>query len=599
MSLGEKLHRTLPLVAVAALVAAPLRAQVTQRASVRSDGGRGNGNSAEASISADGRCIAFYSGATNLVPGDVNLRSDVFLRDRIAGTTELVSVSTGGVPANHWSFDLSLSADGQFVAFRSLASNLVPGDANSRDDIFLRDRLAGTTVLVSVAFGGGSGDDDSIAPSVSSNGKYVAFQSDATDLVPGDTNLVADVFLRDLQSGTTELVSLADDESPSAFGGMAPSISDDGRFVAFESYSTNLVSGGPSGGLHIYVRDRQLGTTGWVDVPEGGVTGFGPSGAPSISGDGRFVAFRAFNSVAGDPNGRRQIFVRDRQLGTTVHASVSTGGIIANDDSFEAAISADGRCVAFRSNGTNLVAGDANGQPDVFVRDLQTSTTERVDVSSAGEEADVAAFRPSISSDGRFVAFESTATNLVPSDTSSVNEVYVRDRTGGPSFTSACEPGVAGVIGCPCGNPPAGSGRGCDNSASTGGAILSAAGGTYLSSDSLVFTTSGEKPTATSVLLQGTTLVASGVVYGQGVRCVGGTLKRLYTKTASGGSITAPNFTAGDPSVSARSAAKGSPISAGQTRTYLVFYRDPVVLGGCPSTSTFNATQTGIVIWSP
>ena len=128
--------------------------------------------------------------------------------------------------------------------------------------------------------------------------------------------------------------------------------------------------------------------------------------------------------------------------------------------------------------------------------------------------------------------------------------------------------------------------------------MLSASGIAYLSSDSLVFTTSGEKPTATSVLLQGTTSPASGAVYGQGVRCVGGTLKRLFTKTASGGSITAPNLGAGDPTVSARSAAKGNPISAGQSRWYLVFYRDPIVLGGCPATSTFNATQTGRIDWA-
>ncbi len=155
------------------------------------------------------------------------------------------------------------------------------------------------------------------------------------------------------------------------------------------------------------------------------------------------------------------------------------------------------------------------------------------------------------------------------------------------------------MIPCPCGNPPAGPDQGCENSAATGGAILLASGATYLSSDSLVFTTSGEKPTATSVLMQGTSLVAAGATYGQGVRCVGGTLKRLFTKTAVLGSITAPDFAAGDPTVSARSAAKGDPISAGTSRWYLVFYRDPTVLGGCPSGSTFNATQTGQVVWSP
>ncbi len=162
-----------------------------------------------------------------------------------------------------------------------------------------------------------------------------------------------------------------------------------------------------------------------------------------------------------------------------------------------------------------------------------------------------------------------------------------------------CDPGTGVVVACPCSNPPAGPGQGCDNSAATGGAILSASGIAYLSIDSLVFTTSGEKPTATSVVLQGKALVSSGLVYGQGVRCVGGTLTRLFVKQAVAGSITAPDFGVGDPTVSARSATKGDVIQPGQSRYYLVYYRDPIVLGGCPASSTFNATQTGRVDWSP
>jgi hypothetical protein len=168
----------------------------------------------------------------------------------------------------------------------------------------------------------------------------------------------------------------------------------------------------------------------------------------------------------------------------------------------------------------------------------------------------------------------------------------------GTGFTSLCDPGVGGVIACPCGNLPGSPGRGCDNSSGTGGAILSASGVAYLSHDTLVFTTSGEKPTATSIVMQGNSLLANGVVFGQGVRCVGGTLKRLYTKTAVAGSITAPNFGAGDPAVSIRSATLGDPISAGQSRWYLVYYRDPIVLGGCPAANTFNATQTVRIDWS-
>jgi hypothetical protein len=155
------------------------------------------------------------------------------------------------------------------------------------------------------------------------------------------------------------------------------------------------------------------------------------------------------------------------------------------------------------------------------------------------------------------------------------------------------------VSACPCSNPPAGSGRGCDNSSATGGAALSASGVAYLSIDSLVFATGGEKPSATSILLQGDAPIASGIVFGQGLRCAGGALKRLYTKTASAGSISAPDFGAGDPNVSTRSAQLGDTLQPGSTRWYLVYYRDPLVLGGCPAASTFNATQTGQIRWLP
>jgi type IV secretory pathway TrbL component len=170
--------------------------------------------------------------------------------------------------------------------------------------------------------------------------------------------------------------------------------------------------------------------------------------------------------------------------------------------------------------------------------------------------------------------------------------------TGSDAFSISCVPGDGGVIACPCGNPPAGSGLGCNNSSANGGASIHAFGVASLASDTVVFATTGEKTTATSILLQGTSQSASGLSFGQGVRCATGSLKRLFTKTASGGSITAPNFSAGDPSVSVRSAALGDTIAPGTSRWYLVYYRDPIVLGGCPSMDTFNATQTGQIDWS-
>jgi len=162
---------------------------------------------------------------------------------------------------------------------------------------------------------------------------------------------------------------------------------------------------------------------------------------------------------------------------------------------------------------------------------------------------------------------------------------------------SFCDPGVGNTIPCPCGNPPAGPGQGCDNSAATGGAVLKAQGNPSLAADTLVFTTTGEKPTATSIVLQGDNVSATGVPFGQGVRCVAGALKRLYTKTASAGSIAAPDVT--DPRVAARSAALGDNIPAGGVRNYMVYYRDPTVLGGCASSATFNGTQAIAITWGP
>ncbi len=460
---------------------------------------------------------------------------------------------------------------------------------------------AQVTELVSVATGGAQGNDTSTEASISADARFVAFWSDASNLVGGDTNGVEDVFVRDRQTGTTELVSVATGGTQGNARSRYPSISSDGRFVAFWSDASNLVAGDTNGSADVFVRDRQTLTTVRVSVATGGAQGNANSlnAFSSISADGRFVAFEsdATNLVAGDTNGSADVFVRDRLSGTTERVSLAAGGAQGNADSLGPSISASGRFVAFWSLATNLVAGDTNAWNDVFVRDRQSATTERVSVATGGAQGDFNSYDPSISADGRFVAFESGATNLVAGDTNGSFDVFLRDRATA-SFTSLCDPGLSGVIPCPCFNAPAGPRRGCDNSSTTGGASLSASGVADLAMDSVVFATSGEKPTATSVVLQGNALAASGIVYGQGVRCVGGSLKRLFVKSAVGGSITAPDVWFGDPTVSARSAAQGDVIQPGQSRWYLVYYRDPTVLGNCPATSTFNATQTGRVDWS-
>jgi hypothetical protein len=236
----------------------------------------------------------------------------------------------------------------------------------------------------------------------------------------------------------------------------------------------------------------------------------------------------------------------------------------------------------------------------VFLRDRTSSTTERVSVDSAGGQSNGPSGGAWISADGSRIAFASLATNLVQNDTNDSWDAFVRERSGGTSFTSLCDPGTGGVMACPCENPPSGPGRGCDNSDKTGGAVLAASGLASLSSDSLVFTTSGERETALSVVMQGNASVAGGVVLGQGVRCLGGTIiRRLFHDDAKGGSVTLPNFAAGDPTVSRQSKERGDEIKAGESRWYLVYYRDPYVRGLCPKSRTFTSTQTGRVTWAP
>ena len=582
-------------------LAGSLSAQVTTRVSVDSFGAQANGLSQSVAISADGRYVAFRNDATNLVPNDTNASMDVFVRDLQLGTTERVSVDSNGVEANGQSDRPAISADGRYVAFESGATNLVPGDTNGVWDIFVHDRLLGTNELVSVTSSGLQGDNHSIGPSISADGRYVAFFSYATNLVTGDTNALLDVFVHDRQTGNTARVSVDSNGVQGNDVSEEPSISGDGRSVLFLSHATNLVPGDTNGLIDVFVHDLQSGATERVSVGSGGIEAAGASvGLATISADGRYVVFSddASNLVAGDTNASWDAFVHDRQLGTTLRVSLTSAGAEGDGNSLASDISPDGRYVLFSSLSTNLDSGDTNAVYDLFLRDSLSGTTTRVGLGSGGAQGNGASGPGKFSSDGRVIAFTSYATNLVPGDTNGFRDVFVRDR-GTTSFTSMCEPGFGGVSACPCSNPPAGSGRGCDNSAASGGAALSAAGAAFLASDSLVFTTSGEMPSATSIVLQGDAGVPTGVAFGQGVRCAGGTLKRLFVKTAAGGSVSAPDFGAGDPAISARSAVLGDTILSGQCRWYLVYYRDPLVLGNCPATSTFNATQTGVVGWQP
>jgi Tol biopolymer transport system component len=566
--------------------------QLDTTALVSAAAGQSNSSSDECSISADGRCVAFRSNASNLSPHDTNGLYDVFVYDRSIGTVELASLSSSGVQGNDVSVQPSLSSTGRYVVFESDATNLVAGDTNGWRDIFLRDRQALTTQRVSIATDGTEGDSFSFNGSVSADGRYVAFGSAATNLVTGDTNGVWDIFVRDVTLSTTERASIATNGQQQDGASYIPTISADGRYVAFASVATNLVAGDTNGFYDVFVRDRVNATTERVSIATGGAQANSDSyGTPSLSANGRYVAFEsnASNLVPADTNNSIDVFVHDRQTGTTERVSVASDGSQGNSDSNAPVISGDGRFVAFQSASSNLVAGDTDSALDVFVHDRLTGMTRRVSVATDGTQENGYSVAPSISSDGRYVAFWSVATNLVANDTNGSSDVFVRDQGAMSAFTSFCFGDGSGAA-CPCANN-GNAGHGCQNSASTGGAVLTATGGASLSLDTVALTSSSELSTSTSVVLQGVSAV-SPAIFGDGLRCAGGTLKRLYTKHAVGGVMTAPQT--GDPSISARSAALGDTIPLGATRIYQVYYRD-ANLTFCPG--GFNTTNAIAVAW--
>jgi len=407
--------------------------------SVDSAGNQVTSTSATPSISADGRFVAFVSETRylDLVPGDTH--NDIFVRDLFANTTTRVSVDSAGNQGNSVSRAPSISADGRFVAFESKASNLVPGDTNNQPDIFVHDLFANTTTRVSVDSAGNQGNNISDIPSISADGRFVAFESYATNLVPGDTNNQPDIFVRDLLNNSTTRVSVDSAGNQENNYSLTLSISADGRFVAFESYATNLVPGDTNNQPDIFVRDLFANTTTRVSVDAAGNEGNGKSLNPSISGDGRFVAFAssAANLVPGDTNNSYDIFVRDLSTNTITRVSVNSAGNPGNNISDSPSISADGRFIAFKSFATNLVAGETNFSGEIYVHDTLTNTTTLVSVNSAGNPAKGFFYRgPSISGDGRFVAFTSTASDIVPGDTNNSYDVFVADLTNTPGGTN-------------------------------------------------------------------------------------------------------------------------------------------------------------------
>ncbi len=392
------------------------------------DGDQANRASGGAAVSAGGRFVAFHSSATNLVPDDTNRRWDVFVYDRTTGSIERVSVRSDGGESNGASVFPSISSSGRLVAFRSTASNLVPGDTNGRLDVFVYDRSTKTIRRASVGTRGRQANRDVSAVDLSGNGRVVIFATAASTLARGDTNGKRDVFARDLVSNRTTRLGISNlnrqpnDDSNSA------TVSADGRYVGFRSHASNLVSGDTNGIEDTFVFDRRRHLTRQVNVTSSGAQVFGLSFRPSLSANGRFVAFRAAatNLVPGDTNRQIDVFVRDLAAGKTKRISVSSSGRQANGRSYRPNISANGRYVVFASSATTLVQRDTNRVPDVFRHDRRTGRTTRVSLTTGGRQPGACSINPKTNADGTVIAFTSAAANLVPADTNRSSDIFAR-----------------------------------------------------------------------------------------------------------------------------------------------------------------------------
>ena len=372
-------------------------------------------------ISGSGNTVAFSTAASNLVSDDTDGVLDIAVVSLRKGQSRCVSVSTAGDKGDAASIDPTMDRSGRRVGFASMATNLVEGDANGERDIFVRDIVKQTTTRVSVASDGTEADGASEKPSMSGNGRLVVFASHATNLVPDDTNGFEDIFLHDMVTRETRRVSLGLQGAEPDGDSSLPRISANGRYVAFLSMARNLVAQDDFPTRDAFVVDLKTGVTEMVSVGPTGIPSNAGTFSVTISGNGRRVAFASMgNNLVADPEqfAGQDVFLRDRKKHTTTLLSAAPGGLAADEYSEEPDISGNGRWVAFSSLASNLVAGDTNGRIDVFRRKVKTGEMARVSVSTLGVQGDSNSGQASISRNGRFVAFATRATNLFDTLTS-------------------------------------------------------------------------------------------------------------------------------------------------------------------------------------
>jgi Tol biopolymer transport system component len=424
------------LIAFTSVNPAPTLAQVNQyirRISVASDGTQGNYESRDPAINADGSIIAFESWASNLVMGDTNGDLDVFVHNLATSQTTRVSVNDGGVQGNGISASPSLSDDGRYVAFSSEASNFVAGDyeeGGREYDIYIYDRQLQTIKRVNADNSGTGGNEDSLAPWLSADGSAVAFSSHASNLVPNDTNGDIDIFYADLLSGLITRVTAGGVEAVyPPYGGIGdPVLSADGRKIFFASDAENLVPNDNNHATDVFLYNLDNDAIVRVSLGNNGEQADDNSFQVAMDRSNRFVVFGSAATTIIPDNPQYAFHLLRRDLQLGQNSLVN----VADDGTpgyfaYEPSMSADSRFIVFSSDASNLAPGDTNNASDIFLRDLVTQKTVRLSFNAEGIEGNSHSFQPRISADGRFVTFTSQASNLVTDDTNNVTDVFVVD----------------------------------------------------------------------------------------------------------------------------------------------------------------------------
>lgn len=560
----------------------------TIRGSLTSTGQECNSQTYSAVIAPGGEYLAFTTNATNVVPSGPTSGVALYVRNLATGETRLVSVlplidTLAILP------DLSFSSNGQLLAYDARINH---------SQVFVYDWTSAASTVIY-----GNPNYHAVAAWISPSGRFVSYARAVINGGSGDVYLYDRVLDVHVQASVDNAGVPGNSDSGMTLESkalvptsMGTAVSDDGRYVVFSSFASNLGGASPTA-TNVFVHDFATATTSCVNVGVNGVPVGGGFTYPRMSADGGSVSFISFftNSalLPGVPTNAAHAWVRNLASSTTELLTVLPNGAPAPTSSQIVApvLSNNGRTAAFGSSAAGLVTGQAPGL-NVFVRDRLAHTTEIVNRSTSGQPVAGIVSGHSITGDGSSATFISTNGSVVPNDTNGFADAFVRSCTIAP--TPFCFGDGSGAA-CPCGNSGT-PGHGCENSASTGGAILSATGQSSLSADTLTLVSSSELPNALSIPSQGTAMI-NAVFFGDGLRCAGGALKRLYKENASGGVLSVPQ--AGDLSISARSAQLGDVIASGTTRYYYTYYRDPsMTFCANPPGNTWNVTNNLAVVWT-